>query len=209
MELSRSRYPWPIGTWMKKEGYNSRRRAVSLVHWHSGSISPPQRFVLRPGQSKSVNYDISIPEGEKRSHWGVVLVRELPDQEESASSLSIHVALQYAISVYQKDPAATKEGSISGFFVYNTENDLPGFEIRFKNDGEASLYPEGKIEIRDAGGEVFDSLEVAPFLVLPNRTRGVKFNYGANLDAGEYLAVVLLDFDGQFLVAAQNQFEVK
>jgi hypothetical protein len=82
-------------------------------------------------------------------------------------------------------------------------------EVEFENTGEGPLRPEGEIELRTVGGEVVGVLDVPAFSVLPGRIRRASVPVELDLTPGEYLAIPILDFGGDYLAGGQARFSVE
>lgn len=176
----------------------------------------PFDFVLNPGQKQKVNFTVNLPPEEKGPHWTIFLITtsasvtsEFEIEENKRIIFSTSVA--YAVKVRQVDPVtARSEGKIVWADVVVSEGSETLVEVvaDFENTGTTFLKVGGRIEFRDQRGSTVDTMQVRNFTVLPGAKRRIRSNHKKELPPGEYIALVILDFGGDYLVAGQVNFEV-
>jgi len=76
------------------------------------------------------------------------------------------------------------------------------------NTGNLILKCQGTIEIRDEMGEAHLVLPMKKFTSLAEDERVVFAKSAVDLQPGEYSAVVVIDFEGDYLVAGETFFEI-
>lgn len=104
-----------------------------------------------------------------------------------------------------------KRGKIVGLEVgWSEGKDWKGVsgKIIFVNESAAILKPVGKVEIRSLAGETIVEFSVPSVKVLPDAKREIPFEGELNLEAGRYLALAIIDYGGERLVAAQALLNV-
>lgn len=172
----------------------------SLAPW-IGFLSPTD-LTLEPGAAQEVSFSVTVPPDADGSHWALITVDEVVPEPKG-----FQVVVGYAIKVLQTDPATErKEGRITNIEIIST--DPLQIKIVFENTGNAHLRTKGYLEIRDEKGEPVRRLEVPEFPTLPGEVRELKLE-AEKLPPGRYLALVVLDFGGDYLIAKQRPFEVR
>lgn len=136
--------------------------------------------------------------------WSMVFV-----QSASRGQTGMQIAQRIGIKVYGFSGRAVPEAEIRSVTVEvdSTTGALMAL-IDFDNTGEGPLRPQGEVEIRTGAGEVVAVVAVAPFSVLPGRSRRAIVPLEVELAPGRYLAIPILDFGGDYLVGGQASFEV-
>lgn len=185
----------------------------SLANWIEFS---PIRFELKGGESQEVKFSIAIPKGEEGTHWTMFLVEGAPEVittgKEGKSLFSVTATVAYGIKIYQTDAAtAQRKGKIINLdtgFSKSKETEIK-VKIEFENTGNTHLEPEGQVEIRNEKGETVATVDIKRFPILPGAKRMLEIPFKEkNLQPGRYLALAVLDFGGNYLVAGQRVFEI-
>lgn len=93
---------------------------------------------------------------------------------------------------------------------WSKEKDWKGVrgKILFENESAAILKPVGKVEIRSLAGETIAEFSVPSVKILPDTKREIPFEGELNLESGRYLALAIIDYGGERLVAAQALLNV-
>ncbi len=175
----------------------------------------PSDFLLNPGQGQKVNFTVNLPPEEKGPHWAMFLVRsdkyvtsEVDIEEKK--KLVVKASVFYGVKLRQIDPStARREGKVVRAEVISSEESDPFLKVVavFENTGTTFLKVGGRIEFRDEKGETVDTIQVQNFSVLPGAKRKIESNCKKELPLGEYIALVILDFGGDYLVAGQVNFK--
>jgi hypothetical protein len=76
-------------------------------------------------------------------------------------------------------------------------------EIAFRNSGEAHLKTRGSVELRRGDNTLVTRLDIPEFPSVPGSLRRVTVELPADLAAGAYVALALLDYAGQEIAAGQ------
>lgn len=162
-------------------------------------VSPAQ-VALLPGEAQEIR--VRLAPG-SATCWSLVFV------ESSAVGVTdIRVAQRVGVKTFGMADAAVREGEVSRVSVSSTSEQTE-IAIAFENLGNVPILPAGTVEIRTPGGEVIARVAVQSFSVLPGREREVRVALEERLPAGQYLAVPVLDFGGDYLAAGQTAFRVQ
>jgi len=181
----------------------------SLAAWVDYS---PATFRLEPGQVQRVDFTINIPPEASGDHWALFFVEGstvTPVAETTgALTTSVGVKVRYGVKLFQRDPGATRAGRITGMELLGT--DPLKIKVIFANSGDGVLFRvTGRVEIRDDTGATVRTLEIEEFTVLPGGERELVLeDSGERLAAGDYIALAIIDFGGDYLVGHQLQFKI-
>jgi len=172
------------------------------------------RITLDPGEGSTerIQFSINLPENEAGPHWALMLVREvIPDDDSGGGPGAVgEVGLQFGIQIRQEDPTSLdNDGRILDVDVQFPEDDNPLQVIAdYENVGTTFQHASGELRIVDNAGNIVVQIEIAPFRTLPGRTRRLVVDVLESLPAGEYLALAIIDFDADFLLAGQARFRI-
>jgi len=172
----------------------------------------PVTFKLEPGQAQRVDFTIAVPSGVSGDHWALLFVEgsEVIPIAETTGELQTRVGakVRYGVKLIQRDPGAAKAGRITAMELLSTEP--LKIRVAFANTGDAILWNvTGRMEIRDDTGATVRTLEIEEFTVLPGGERELVLEDGGErLAAGDYIALAIIDFGGDYLVGHQIQFKI-
>ena len=178
----------------------------------------PQEFTLAGGrgQTQEVVFTVSLPEGETGPHWSILLVQEVPPTEdqddgtpdEDDKNVQARLRVNFGVQIRQVDPTnAINDGKITDMAVLPPKGERPlRVATEYVNTGTLFQRPQGEVRIIDAQGEIVRTVEILPFWMLPGGVRRLEIPVEDALPPGEYVALTILDFGGDFLVAGQARF---
>ncbi len=179
----------------------------------------PATFGLEAGETQEVQFEIAIPDNVTGAHWVMFLVRENAPVatnelgiEGQSGGFGFNASVSFGIRVRQLDPTTVlADGRISQVAVLlpDEADGLINIEFMFENTGTTFLQPEGVVEIRDTAGQTVASVPVEVFRILPGARRILSVELQDTLPPGKYVALAVIDFDGDFLVAGQSVFTVE
>ncbi len=177
----------------------------------------PENFSVTPMQSQNVRFTLAIPDSNlSGTYYGVIVVE--PDEEpqigfqtqNEQSSYTIYMNIRSYIWFYVTiDQNSENNGEIANVTAeYNSMNDSLKVKSVFKNIGNTRLKCNSYVDIRNELGETVKTIENKNFNCLPNKYKTIKFDNIIDLDKGDYSALVVVDFLGDFLVAGEAFFNV-
>lgn len=173
----------------------------------------PATFRLEPDQVQEVQFRVELPEDAPGPHWMILLVRESDPEvvsEAPPGGVGFSASVTFGVQLRQTDPTnAVADGRVTRIQVIPPEGENPlAVELVFENTGTTFLEPRGRVEIRDAGGATVANLPIESFRVFPGASRQVRVALAEPLEPGRYVALGIVDFGGEFLVAGQAAFEI-
>ncbi len=180
----------------------------SLAPWIEYS---PATFKLEPGAVQRVEFSFTVPAEAKGDHWALFFVEgsKVTPVAETTGALqtSVGVKVRYGVKVFQHDPEAEKQGRITDMELLSTTP--VQLRVVFANTGESVLFRViGRVEIRDATGATVRTLPIEEFTVLPGGERELIVEDQEELSPGDYIALAIIDFGGDYLVGHQLQFRI-
>lgn len=161
----------------------------------------PDALSVEAGQSQQVRFE--IPGGpEDESCWFMIFV-----ESPTTAATGVVINQRIGVKVFGVGPSTVPGGEFhSGSIV--EDDGVRSVALEFENSGGAPAWPVGSVEIRDFRGTVVASSAVRPFTVLPGSRRQLAVELPDELTAGQYLAVPMFDFGGEYLAGTQIPFRV-
>ncbi|MBI3460500.1 hypothetical protein HY009_06195 [Candidatus Acetothermia bacterium] len=176
----------------------------------------PVAFTLSPGQKQLIGLNIKIPANESGPHWvALVISSPIPkviamSTDQPQSPVTIGSEEQFIIKIRQTDPTnAVNKGRITGTSVILPEKDKHlQIVVEYENSGTTFQQPKAQLRIVNAKGEIVLQKDIADLAVLPGGKLRLKIPVTQTLPVGPYLALVIIDFGGDALVAGQVRFQL-
>jgi hypothetical protein len=168
------------------------------------------------GSTREIRFTIDMPSSASGAHWAMILVREVTSEDGSGDSQGDQgsaqgqLSLQFGIQIRQEDPTiAASDGRITNIDVQMSESgQASNVLIDYENLGNTFQKPSGEVRIVNEAGEVVASIAIREFRMLPGGSRQLLVPLELNLPPGDYVALAILDFGGDFLLAGQSRFRV-
>jgi hypothetical protein len=177
----------------------------------------PLNFTVGPNQSQEVRYTMVVPQvHEAGSYWSAIYV-EPADKPRLASqvsgegrTMSLFLQIRATISIVTtiKGQIEKKGENTSIEAAYDPLKQQLRVASVFNNNGNLLVEGKGRVEIRDQYGEPVVTFPLQKFISLPGHKRMVLMEKESNLSKGEYSALVVIDFGGDYLVAGEAFFDV-
>jgi hypothetical protein len=136
---------------------------------------------------------VRVDPGEKAC-WSAVLLRV----SDAGGRGGVFVIKLYGISV-----GAVPAMEVVGLSVSPNE-----MSLELLNSGQVPARPRGRLEFRNAHGDVVAAQEIPAFGVHPGVRRVVRLPVSVALEPGTYVALAILDGGGPDLVAGQTMVSV-
>lgn len=153
--------------------------------------------------------------------WAVAFIESVNAPKPSPSSDGSHliVDVRTGVKVYVHREQEVRAGVLDDAFVdafWRRREPTSGWRdtvlvheahTRFTNTGTAHLRVRSKIELRDADAKLIRTEEGVEYYMLPGASVTMRFTL-PTLPKGDYIAIILLDFGGDEISAAQVEFVV-
>lgn len=180
----------------------------------------PAQFSLAPKQKQQITFKIEIPATERGPHWAALAVTSPapssgtqpppPAGQQPSIPVSIGTAEQFIVKIRHTDPTnAVNRGRILSVQALLPERDKPlRIVVEYENTG--TTYQMAKVQLRivNATGEIVVQKRAEDMAMLPGGKQRLVIPVPEKLPAGTYLALVIIDFGGDFLVAGQVRFQI-
>lgn len=183
------------------------------------SISP-QKFDLEPGKRTAVRISINMPAGSNGTYWANIYMNDVSKRhfmkKDMGKKRYVKIFMDYSweVRVYETVPGTEiKSCSITDMQITPASEEKPSnIAIEFENTGNTILRCKGRVEIRDEDGQTIRELLLGrkgKFGSLPYGKRVVEAEILEKLRPGDYVALTIIDYGGEELVAGELEFEVK
>jgi len=191
----------------------------------------PSELALEPGEAVQVQVELTAPPTAEGAYWGMLFVKLLPAPSATGTGATqAHVGLSVllGVAVYAETDGGELQGRVVGFSCEPLDSEKQMmFTLEFEDTGITRLQPTGTIQIRDEEGDIVRELPLPVFTSLPDTTQrlqvaltfipseqpGVENPEPVEpeppLPPGTYLAIAIIDYGGDALVAAQLPFEIQ
>ena len=189
-------------------------KAMILEHSCSKWITVnPSEFEISPGEFQKIRYTITVPPEANGDYWITLFIKSIPPPENSDNKPKNGTIMsgQIGATIYVTTPKSKKDCKIESFVI-----DSQHAEITLKNLGQAHIRAKGELKIEAIEGKYKNSLQVPATLILPAsapvNTRKISINFkDANIviPKGKYQATLVIDYKGDVLKGARQQFNVE
>ncbi|AZI44465.1 hypothetical protein EHF33_16245 (plasmid) [Deinococcus psychrotolerans] len=164
----------------------------SLKNWMTFS---PTSLDLGGQQTQNVRYTVQVPkDAAPGTHW-IMLMLEGQDAAPVPGKTLASFRLRVAHTVYVNVEPIKRSGEISGIFdqVPQTADRPYTIGVQYRNTGNAVSGVQGRVELRDAGGERIATLPLNLDVALPNHTLLLQASLTGPVPKGQYSALVVLN----------------
>ena len=174
----------------------------------SGWIETPAGVItIKRGSTAEVPFTIHVPlDADPGGHYGALLVSTKPKSIEGESGSGVSSGITSLI--FMRVPGdVIEKGGIRDFYTENNIIETPDahFILRFENQGNVHLVPQGQIVITNMWGKERGKVEINESStfgnVLPNSTRKFEFSWKETdpslFEVGRYKAVATLVYGAE------------
>lgn len=189
---------------------------TTLAEWFEITSEP---IVIPPEDSMGVPFTVRVPaDASPGGHFAAIMIgTRPPDPDESFQIKTSQVVTSLFFARVAGD--VIEDGSIREFSVVDSFVDRPkvDFAVRFQNDGNVHLQPQGEILITNMWGKERGVIPINHQThfgnVLPDSIRKFEFTWRGEqslTDIGRYTAVLTLGYgqDGKKFVSSKAYFWV-
>ena len=145
--------------------------------------------------------------------WAILMLEPVRPRATVEARMGATIVVQTGVKVY----VHPRDGRVEGEIVYadvermpaggGVDSLVPAVVVRFVNTGTDHLQAKSSVEFRDASGALLSTQAGSQIFLTPGAYRDAIVRVPA-LPPGRYVAVVLIDFGGPELLAAQVDFEI-
>lgn len=174
------------------------------------SVSPwttvtPSEIELGPEETKQVRYTIQVPaNAAPGTHWAMLMFEgQEPNAKPGKTLAAFHIRVGHTIYVDVKPGKV--EGNISGIFDEAPKSETGFYQmgVQYTNSGNSATGVQGRVEVRDAKGELVATFPLELMVALPGHTVLLRHSWSGPVPKGQYSALVILQdaVEGRDLVA--------
>ncbi len=180
----------------------------------------PAQFALAPKQKQQITFKIEIPATERGPHWAAFAITSPapssgaqpppPPGQQPSIPVTIGTAEQFVVKIRHTDPTnAVNRGRIVSVQALLPERDKPlRIVVEYENTGTTFQIAKTQLRIVNAKGEIVVQKRAEDMALLPGGKQRLEIPVTEKLPSGTYLALVIIDFGGDFLVAGQVRFQI-
>lgn len=212
-----------VGDWVRDSlGNNVFSEAGSVSQGCGKRLSVfPMTFQIAPGATELIRVSYT-PEAVDDGCWAIIFIETVlpPQQRPDAQGSFLTLELRTGVKVYvhRSDafPAAIVEAAEVGMRWRPTQATVAGrrdsvhvreASVLLANTGTAHLRVKNTLEIRDAQARLLHTVTGSDAPMTPGSARWINLRM-PTLAAGDYVAILLLDYGGDEIAAAQVEFRV-
>ena len=180
----------------------------------------PTTFQIAPGATEQIRINYT-PAPADTGCWAIVFIETVapPPAQPNRQGSFVTIELRTGVKVYVHRADAVRGGKVEGGVVENAWRPrAPASGVRdsvrvreavvkFRNTGSAHLRVASKMEIRTTDNRLIQTVAGPESAMTPGSLRLVRILV-PELPRGDYVAIVLLDYDGDEIAAAQIEFTV-
>ena len=182
------------------------------------SIQPSGQIELAPGQKQAVTLSLNITEPSPSFQWGKLFVEQVSpsapiNKEQGAHRFQLFIKQRWEVRLHQSPRLSLKKDlEIHDLqVVEEAKEEAPYMLVTVKNTGDDFLKCTGYLEIKDMQGQAIQVLPLGSqgkFIIYPQKTRILKAPLAQTLSQGSYLALAVLDYGGENLIAGELELSV-
>ena len=178
----------------------------SVSDWLTISATTLQ---LGPNETVDLPYTISVPaDAAPGTHWAVIFAESEPT-EPAPGQATATFSVRVGHIVYVNIPTLDSSGAIVGMFGTPPSTPDGAYSIiaQYANTGNAAQGIDGTFTVRNELGETVIEAAMERSIVLPGIDRAFQINVVGPLPAGNYTALVVLNYgDPELDVAGAIDF---
>ncbi|MFL5487966.1 MAG: fimbria/pilus periplasmic chaperone [Gemmatimonadaceae bacterium] len=212
--------------WDRAENGDNRFLATGTSGNSCGAMLgvSPLSVRIEPHTSRVIRLAVQTNAPLAKECWDIVFVEEVP-QRASTKGNSLQYIFRTGVKVYVAPPGLARDGAVDDMSVVDAPpaKNAAGtaitpvaagpakrqIAIRFHNTGATHLAAKGRLEFRRPDNSLVTQLPITEFPTLAGAMRKVLVDVPADLPAGDYVVLALIDFGGAELVAGQIDFQAK
>lgn len=162
----------------------------------------PEEFSIPPQSRDFVRLTFRMPDDTIPEYYGMLIFRSQPIP--STYQPMIQIAGEIGIPIYYyKANIAKKDAEIENLYVANDS-----IYAVIKNKGNIHLRITGESMILTPDQKVVLKDSIPEFMILPQKTRRLKKPLKTDLDAGEYIIKVKLDYGELKIIEGERRLKI-
>ncbi len=172
---------------------------------------------LGPKETWRTSLRLEVPPGAEGSYWTKLLIEEISKPQPTRTvvderTYEVFLMQRVGIRVFEDVPGTEVVGArITNVGVHQDDDDSSRVLVSVENTGNTLLRCTGTVELRESGGTVVEILPLGPggtFSIFPDSHRKLVAPFEAEFPLGTYVALAIVDFGADHLVAGDTVFRV-
>ena len=155
----------------------------------------PAEIELGGEETKQVRYTVQVPaDATPGTHWAMLMFEAQEPAALPGKTLA-SFRLRVAHTMYVNVQPTKADGSITGIFDSPPQNETDPYQIavQYTNSGNIVTGVQGRVDLRDASGNLVATLPLDLIVALPNRSVLLKSSWIGPVPKGQYSALVVLN----------------
>lgn len=183
------------------------------------SLSPVGMVSLKGGESREVRMTLDTPPRISGSYWAKVYIEESsrPEpivQQKGDVGMTLFIRQRWEIRVHEQVPGTARiDAEVMNMALARDRAERPTLQVALENLGNSMVLCQGRLEIRDEGGELvseqaLNSTEAPNFRLYPEKERVLTTLLPPELTPGTYTALAIVEYGDEGITAGQMEFEI-
>ena len=216
--------------WDRVENGDNRFLPAGSTGTSCGTMlsATPVSIRVEPRSSRIIRLAVQNAAQLRKECWDIFFVEEVP-QRAGVRGNSLQFIFRTGVKVYVTPPGLKRDAAVEDMAIEEVSavastaasstpssaqsKPVPAtkrqISIRFRNTGGAHLLAKGHLEYRRLDNSLAAKVVIPEFPALPGAIRKVMVDVPADLAAGDYVVLALIDFGGAEIVAGQIDLQAK
>ncbi len=182
------------------------------------SLNPSGILELKPGEAREVRITMTTPQSSFGTYWSKFFVEQLSrpkpiEQKRGDTTMQIYIKQRWEVRIHNTVPnTGERLGDIVTMHAIEDTTAPEKIVVAFENQGDILLRCNGHVAVKDNEGKTLQTIPIGDdgyFAVYPGTTRELAVEPSDDLPSGHYLAVAVVDYGDDDLVAGELVFNVK
>ncbi|RUT73652.1 hypothetical protein [Ancylomarina longa] len=166
----------------------------------------PSYIQLNPNENIDLSVIMKVPDGEEKTHWGMVIIRSEKEFTGQAADKDVVragliITPQIAVKVLQTPPGLDyKKLSVDNFYETTniTSDSLRNFAIDISNQGD--ILTKCKVYLTLSNLETLSEQTIAPqdVYLLPEISKEIKLSLPKDIQPGAYSLAAIVDYGDEY-----------
>lgn len=177
------------------------KNKYSMAPWVSLN---PREFDVAPNTLTQVRVSVAVPAAASGEHSVIAFFQTRPTRKPGGVSFSERIAAK----IYELVPNTLQLSGEVDDVSARTSPEGERYLVGFKNTGNAHVYLNGRIEVKQ-GSTVVERIEIPKQMLVERGGQRIVDVVGKKLQPGSYTAIALIDYGGPNLSGGEKTFTVR
>jgi hypothetical protein len=197
-----------LGDWSRDEDGSNQFGPAGTMPRSCGDELAVDQTTLRIEPRGTALLNVSIRSAAvARGCWSIIML-ETEERRDAATATGLHFTVRTGVKVYVHQAGAVAGAELEPVGVDRDNDGHYVARALLHNTGGTHLIARGTLDLRDAAGALVTRLPVTDLYTEPQAKRRLAVTM-PELQPGRYVALLLIDYGGDELVAAQLAFLIE